>query len=188
MAPGTRNTNYSTLSSTKCQDVDGVARNRRSFGNPLQGAPAPTARSIIATPSRQGSATARPPLPPVLRPRVGDRLPLHVPHRVRPAAVQRDDVVLPVAEASAGRPPGRGAGVLALEFARHRAGAVLARRGDRRQREAADQRTEDELPKRPSERSRLVIAYRPCFGGRCSGRCHHHSSAQERKEPRRGLC
>ena len=57
--------------------------------------------------------TANPPLPPVLSPRVANRLPLEVGNRVWSAAGERLNVILAAARAGAARLPGRGARMLA---------------------------------------------------------------------------
>jgi hypothetical protein len=75
-----------------------------------------------------GLAAAGPPLPPVLSLGIADRLPLQVPNRVGSAAGERLYVIFPVAGAGAAGSPGRRAGVLSLEFARHLARSVSPRR------------------------------------------------------------
>ena len=68
--------------------------------------------------------------PPVLSPRVSDRLPLEVPNRVSAAAGERLYVIFPVAGTSTACFASQRAGVRPLEFARHFTGSVLLRRGD----------------------------------------------------------
>jgi len=70
---------------------------------------------------------ARPEFPPVLDPRSGDGLPLHVGDRVRAATGERLYVVLPIAGARTARSPGGRARMLPLELPRYPSGSVLSR-------------------------------------------------------------
>jgi hypothetical protein len=84
-------------------------------------------------------APARLPLPPVLRPRIPDCLPLDVRNRVGSAAGERDNVIPPAPwTGTASEIRGR-AWMLPLEFPRHFSGSVLLR-SQRARRERKDDR------------------------------------------------
>ena len=59
---------------------------------------------------------------------IGDRLPLHVAGRIRPASAERHHMVDHVARAAASVAPGHGAGLLALEFGHSGVAARVTRR------------------------------------------------------------
>jgi hypothetical protein len=93
----------------------------------------PPPRKVYAPPTKGGyrrrglrSASARRPLPCVLNPRVGDRLPLQIGNRIGSAAGKWHNVIFPITGARAARAPSRWARMLALELACHGTRSVLA--------------------------------------------------------------
>src|SRR5260370_20566963 len=99
--------------------------------------------------------TTSPPLPRILSSRLSDRLPLEVPNGVRAAAGERPYVIFPVARTSTGRPPGRWARVLPLEFSCHLSGSMLSRRKGGGASEREPQRDNEACARHPGPHSTL---------------------------------